>query len=299
MIVDVAFITVNYNTCQLVAALIEFFRGAELPFSFRLVVVDNNSSDGSQELLATETMPELVAVPANENLGYGRGMNRGLAAVASRYACIMNTDLLLNREALLALWEFFQTTPDAGVAAPLIMGVEGRQQGFIFHPGILSLYSPLVCKLRSKCWKKQVEAATAPCEVPGVMGAFFMIRRDCCPSSDLFDRDFFFYYEDTELAHRLWSTGIKCYVLPKISIVHLGGQSTSAAGAKLFQAGRRLYITKVHGPFHAALLERLDHVRLYGKFLKYLLLVKVLRIHALRSKYDFYARSIAPGQQGS
>lgn len=292
MTVDVAFITVNFNTCQLVQDLISFFRTTTLPFSFCLVVVDNASTDGSQKLLSEMSWEGLVYIQAGGNLGYGRGMNRGLAAVESRYACIMNTDVLLNREALVALWGLFESTPDAGVASPLVLGADGRQQGFIFHPGILSLYSHTVCKIRSKRWKLRVACATHAIPVPGVLGAFFMIRRDRFSGNSLFDEDFFFYYEDTELAHRYWSQGIKCYVLPQVSIVHLGGQSTSAAGGKLFQASRRTYIAKLYGERHATVLDKLDRLSLYLKFTKYRLLCMVFCTKAIRSKYEFYARLV-------
>lgn len=296
MNVDVAFITVNYNTRSLVADLIAFFRQAELPFSHCLVVVDNASTDGSQELLESAQGEGLLYIQAGENLGYGRGMNRGLAAIESRYACIMNTDLVLNRAALAALWDLFEARPQVGVASPLILGADGRQQGFVYHPGILSDYSPLVCKLRSKRWKQRVERSREPLQAPGVLGAFFMIRRTVFEGSRLFDPDFFFYYEDTELAHRLWAQGVVCCLLPRVSIVHLGGQSTSASGGLLFQRSRALYLCKVYGERHAALIGRFDRLRLHLKFWKYRLLKTVWATDAVRAKYAYYARLAgAPG----
>lgn len=297
MNVDVAFITVNYNTRDLVADLIAFFRQVELPFRSCLVVVDNASTDGSQELLEAAQGDDVLYIQAGENLGYGRGMNRGLAAVESRYACIMNTDLVLNREALTALWELFESRPEVGVSSPLILGADGRQQGFIFHPGILSVYSPLVCKLRSKRWKLRAERSRTPLQAPGVLGAFFMIRRTVFEGSQLFDPDFFFYYEDTELAHRLWAQGVVCCLLPMVSIVHLGGQSTSASGGRLFQQSRSLYLRKVYGERHAALVGRLDRLRLHLKFWKYRLLKSVCATDSVRAKYAYYAR-LATGRDG-
>lgn len=294
MLVDVAFITVNYNTRALVEELIRFFKATTLPFSYRFVVVDNNSTDGSRELLEQEDWEPLLYLQTNENLGYGRGMNRGLAAIDCRYACIMNTDLILNQEALTALWHFFECSPAAGVAAPVILGADHRIQGFIFSPGILSLYSQLYAKVRIKQSKLRVLRAATPLQVPGVMGAFFMFRRSSF-TNGLFDEDFFFYYEDTELAHRYWHAGIKCYVLPQVSIVHLGGQSTSAEGGRLFQVSRKLYILKTYGKFHASLLGVLDRLRLYGKFLKYYLLRLIFSTEKINSKYDFYARIIEDG----
>jgi GT2 family glycosyltransferase len=291
MQVDVAFITVNYNTCALVEELIRFFKAVELPFSHCLVVVDNNSTDGSQEMLQQESWDGLRYIQTNENLGYGRGMNRGLQAVNSRYACIMNTDLILNQETLSTLWSFFESRPEAGVASPVIMGSDNRVQGFLFLPSIWSLYSQTISKIRSKSWKLRVDKATAPLAVPGVLGAFFVIRRDLFTNS-LFDEDFFFYYEDSELAHRYWQRGIPCFVLPQVSITHLGGQSTSAEGGRLFQESRRIYLEKCYGAPHTVLLALLDRFRLRFKYYKYLVLNSVVKSSKIQSKYDFYARLI-------
>lgn len=291
MPVDVVFITVNYNTCSLVEELIRFFKTVELPFSCCLVVVDNNSTDGSKEMLQQVQDERFVYIQTNQNLGYGRGMNRGLQAVKSRYTCIMNTDLILNREALLALWYFFEKSPEVGVAAPVIMGADGRIQGFLFLPGIWSMYFQTISKFRSKLWKLLVQKARVPLQVPGVLGAFFMVRSSCF-EGHLFDEDFFFYYEDSELAHRYWKQNIPCFVLPQVSIVHLGGQSTSAAGGKLFQESRSIYIDKCYGAPHTRLLGVLDRLRLQLKFFKYSLLNSVLSSVKIRSKYDYYARLI-------
>lgn len=289
MQIDVAFITVNYNTCSLVEELINFFKTTELPFSYRFVVVDNNSTDGSRAMLEQEDWGPLLYLQTNENLGYGRGMNRGLAAVDCRYACVMNTDLVLNREALVALWRFFEDRPDAGVAAPVIWGSNQRAQGFLFSPSIWSLYIPLISKIKSKLGKQRILKSDIPLQVPGVMGAFFMIRRSMF-NDPLFDEDFFFYYEDSELAHRYWQRGVPCFVLPQVSIVHLGGQSTSAEGGRLFQQSRRLYIEKCYGFPHTVVLSWLDRVRLTGKYYKYYLLNSVIKSDKVRSKCDFYAR---------
>ncbi len=289
MQVDVAFITVNYNTRALVEELISFFKTTKLPFSYCFMVVDNNSTDGSRELLEQERWEPLRYLQTNENLGYGRGMNRGLAAVDCRYACIMNTDLILNQAALTALWHFFENTPDAGVATPVILGSDQRVQGFLFLPSIWSLYFPVISKVISKRWKLRVDQATVPLAVPGVLGAFFMLRRTMF-ADPLFDEDFFFYYEDSELAHRYWQRGVPCYVLPQVSIVHLGGQSTSAEGGRLFQQSRRLYIEKCYGSPHTVLLARLDRLRLKAKYYKYLFLQGFVKSSKVRSKYEFYAR---------
>ncbi|WP_005036547.1 glycosyltransferase [Holophaga foetida] len=290
---DVAFIVVNYNTCGLTEAIIQFFRTVDLPFSHGLVVVDNASTDGSQAMLEQAQGDQVLYIQTHQNLGYGRGMNRGLEAVSSRYACIMNTDLILNREALVALWEFFEGNPEAGVATPVIRWKDGRMQGFLTLPGLCFEYLQTLGGINARRWKKKVKTATGPLRVPGTQGAFFMIRRAMFPER-LFDEDFFFYYEDTELAHRYWRQGIPCFALPSVSIIHLGGQSTSAEGGKLFQASRRLYIDKCYGPPHTTWLAGIDRIRIRYKHYKYAFLNSIIKSEKIRAKYEYYGRLARP-----
>lgn len=295
---DVSFILVNYNTRALTEDIIRFFQETDLPFSHCLVVVDNASTDGSQAMLEQAQGERLVYIQTNQNLGYGRGMNRGLAAVPSRYACIMNTDLILNREALVLLWDFFESRPEAGIASPIIRWKSGRMQGFLtLSPSPWLEYVQLFGRIRSQYWKHKLKRAAAPMRVDGVQGAFFMIRRSLF-SDTLFDEDFFFYYEDTELAQRSWRNGIPCYALPEVSIIHLGGQSTSASGGILFQKSRRIYLQKIYGSFHARWIGRLDLLRIRWKAFKYEILSRFSADPKLRSKRDYYARLRPPRRCG-
>ena len=218
MLVDIAFITVNYNTLECVKQLADFFSGLEVPFTFTFAVVDNNSADGSQEFL--QSRPEINYLQTGENLGYGRGINRGVAATASKYVCVTNTDVILNRDALVNLWRYLEEHPDVGVCAPRITYEDGRAQGMVFKASLFSNYANWFAKLLARYEKLRIARATAPLRVDGVMGAFFLIRRSVIPLPALFDEDFFFFYEDTALAHTLKNNGVPClsFQAPPLSI---------------------------------------------------------------------------------
>ncbi|MBC8018215.1 MAG: glycosyltransferase family 2 protein [Verrucomicrobia bacterium] len=285
--VDIAFITVNYNTRELLEALAAFFRSTPLPFSHSLVVVDNASSDGSHEYLAAQT--DIVYIPAGENLGYGRAINRGIRATDSRYVCVLNTDVVLGGEALAKLWDFMETTPDAGVVAPRITNRDGSTQGFIFHKSPLSNVFHLVNKVRTSLLKMKLAHTSLPMRVHGVLGAFFLARRSLAPDGTLFDEDFFFYFEDTDLAHRLFEAGVNCYALPSCSVIHLGGSSTSLEGARLFFRSKNLYLKKHYGRLFADVIKTIDRFRLRMKFFKYTLLAFVSSSRRVAEKKSYYA----------
>jgi GT2 family glycosyltransferase len=284
---DIAFVTVNYNTRPLVEEMLHFFRTASLPFSHTLVVVDNDSTDGSQELLSTQD--DILYIAAGGNLGYGRGINRGIRAVESRYVCVLNTDVVLNTEALTQLWEFMEQTSDAGVVSPRVANRDGSTQGFVFYKSTLSIIFNTVNKIKTSTLKMRLARETAPMRVQGVLGAFFLIRRSLIPTQGLFDEEFFFYYEDTDLAHRLFDAGVSCYVLPKCSVIHLGGSSTSIEGARKFFLSKNLYLRKHYGNSFARSIETLDRVRLRMKLLKYSALAALFPAKRLAQKKAYYA----------
>ena len=283
---DIAFVTVNYNTCGLVQNLLDFFQGAALPFSYVFVIVDNNSSDGSHEMLKGRS--DVVYIPAGENLGYGRAINCGVAAVDSRYICAMNTDVILDEGTLSALWNFLEQTPDAGVVAPRIANRDGSTQGFMFHRSCMSIIFNSLNKIRSSSLKRSLANATAPMRVQGVMGAFFVIRRSCLQDAKLFDEEFFFYFEDNDLAHRLLEAGVHCYVLPRHHLVHLGGSSTSVEGARVFYRSKKLYLKKHYGESFAGMILALDRVRLRMKFIKYSILGQLMTSQRIAHKKAHY-----------
>lgn len=287
MSVDIAFLTVNYNTLPYVQRLTDFFNHLDVPFTFSFTVVDNHSLDGSQQFLLSH--PEIHYLQTADNLGYGRGINRGVASTSSKYICVMNTDVILNREALIALWSFLEERQDVGVCAPRITYADGCDQGMLFHHSLLSHYATWYAKALARYAKSKIAKATAPLKVDGVTGAFFLIRRrSVFPLPYLFDEDFFFYHEDTALAHALKKRGVTCFIIPDVTIIHLGGKSSSADSVALFYSSKYIYLRKFYGPLHANAIRFLDRLRILRKLWFYSLLSLVTASERIKSKQRYY-----------
>jgi GT2 family glycosyltransferase len=284
--VDIAFITVNYNTLACVSQLTSFFNSLEAPFTFTFTVVDNDSRDGSQEFLQAHLGVNYLQTGGN--IGYGRAINRGLAATASKYVCVTNTDVILNREALIELWRFLEERHDVGVCAPLITYEDGRPQGMVFLPSLVSHYLNWIAKVLAGYSKLKITKATQPVRVHGVTGAFFLIRRTVIPPPTLFDEDFFFFHEDTALAHTLKNRGVPCFIIPSATIIHIGGKSRSANSISFFYESKHLYLRKFYGPFHANAVYFMDRTRILRKWLLYSLLSLVIASERIKSKQRYY-----------
>ena len=90
---DVSIIIVNYNTKNLTLQCIDSIYEKTNDVSFEIIVVDNNSTEGSQELVSHDK--RIVFVEAGENLGFGKANNLGLRQAQGKYIFFLNSDTLL------------------------------------------------------------------------------------------------------------------------------------------------------------------------------------------------------------
>jgi len=292
--VDVAFITINYNTKVLVEELIDFLLQAHLPYSYSITVVDNNSSDGSLDAISRR--PQVQVIRNDRNLGYGTAANRGVRATKSRYVCVLNTDVILNAEALTALWNFMEGNKTAGMCSPVVRYDDGRIQLFFFKFSLLFCYWEFLAKLWTKLFKLRLARSSRPIEIDGITGALLFLRRSYIDGDALFDEDFFFYFEDTDLACRWKKRGYASYALPNHSIVHLGGLSGKGRNNSLYYSGKYLFLRKHYGEQHTQRIRTIDFWKIARKVLSYRLLALVFPTkHTMQklSSYLDYQRVLA------
>lgn len=283
---EVTFIIVSFNTKKLLEDILNFFEKVSLPFSYSIIVVDNNSSDGSVEILNNRR--DIIPILNNENVGYGRAVNRGVEIANSKYICVLNTDLILNEESLVTIWNYLEQNPEIHVCSPVVCYTDGRIQGFFFKFHTLFLYSDLMKKIYSTIKKKVISLSKSPVTVDGIAGAFIFLRSSILENQNLFDEDFFFYYEDTDLAHRLKNRKIVTKVLPGCTIIHIGGQSSNGKLGKLFFQSKYLYIKKHYGKRHVTTVFFIDYLKTYLKAVKYTILSLFLPSQKVKEKGYFY-----------
>ena len=289
--VDVAFITINYNTRELLNSLVDFLDRAEFPFTYSITVVDNNSSDGSLESLADG--PQVRIVANGENLGYGAAANRGVNATNSRYVCVLNTDVILNREAITALWNYLEDHPSTGMCTPIVTYKDNRIQVFFFKFQLLMYYGEFLAQMYTKYIKLLLPHARQPLKIDGIAGALLFLRRSFIAGEALFDEDFFFYFEDTDLAYRWKKQGFASYILPDHRIIHLGGQSGKGRNQTLFYAGKYRFLRKHYGPAHAERIKRIDYWNIKRKVFSYQILSLIVPSMKIKQKLASYQNYLA------
>ena len=232
-------VLVNYNSGgELRRALESIDRESAGPWEG--VVVDNASTDGSERTAVAFESTQLLR--NRENVGFGRGVNQGVAACTADRILIMDPDCRLATGALPPLMAVLDADPRCAIAAPRILDPDGSPQGNARgDPDMLTGLFGRTSTLRRSLSgldvaRRNVITADAPTEVDWVSGACMLVRRDALASVGGFDERYFMYWEDADLCRRLRDRGYTILYVPGSSAVHQVGQSSRTARASSIRA---------------------------------------------------------------
>jgi len=252
---DVSIIIVNFNTKALLKQCIESVFEKTQDIEFEVIVVDNASSDGSQQMVK-EVFPEITLIESPENLGFGRANNLGSTKAKGRYLFFLNSDTILINNAIRILSDFLDKKTNTGICGGNLF--DENEQGIYSYtmllPSILSELNAFSNGYIEKIlYKKDLcfNTTNSPKEVGYITGADLMIRTDLFNMLNGFDSDFFLYFEETELTYRVKKLKYKVFNVPQAKIIHLFGKSSSDSEGKikLSLRSRRLYYKKTYNLF--------------------------------------------------
>ncbi len=237
---DVSILVVSYNTAEYTLAAIEsVYRQAV--GSFEIIVVDNDSRDGSADRIA-ERFPDVRLVRSDENLGFAGGNNLAARLARGRYLLLLNPDTVVLDHAIDRLVGFADGHPEYG-----IYGGGTRFPDMSRNPtagwnmttgwslfctavGLSSVFrgSRLFDSesLASRRWE-----GAMPVDI--VTGCFLLISRDLWRRLDGFDTRFHMYAEDADLCLRTAAAGRPCVLVPEAEIIHYGGASEPARADRM------------------------------------------------------------------
>jgi N-acetylglucosaminyl-diphospho-decaprenol L-rhamnosyltransferase len=246
-----------------------------------LIIVDNDSQDGSFETMSAEVAARgwdrapvpVRVIQSGVNGGFGAGNNVGIRAglpggERPDYVYILNSDAFPEKGAIRALLAHLETHPATGFAGSFLMGDDGAPHRTAFRfPSIAGefeaqiRFGPVSRLLRHAIVAQPIPEATT--RVDWLAGASLMMRQDVLDRIGLFDETFFLYFEETDLCHRAAKAGFPTDYVRESVVVHIGSVST---GMKKWQRipgfwldSRLHYFVQTHGAGYAA-LATLAHV---------------------------------------
>lgn len=270
--IDLSIIIVNWNTCDLLAGCLQSIFATAGNLSLEVWVVDNASHDGSVAMMRTR-FPQVHIIENQTNVGFATANNQAIPQTTGSFVLLLNSDTLVQPNALQAIVEFMRTHPRAGIVGANVINADGSpQRCFDRFPTLLS-ESIRACGLDSRFSLGLPPAMNEQAiATDWVLGAALTVRREALLQVGLFDPEYFMYSEEIDLCYRVKRAGWDNFVLPSARIVHLGGESTkqiaAAMKAQLYLSKVR-YFRKHYGALKANVIRMIFGASILGRRLAY------------------------------
>lgn len=234
MPVKLSIIIVNYNVEYFLEQCINSCLKAMEKVPCELFVVDNNSIDGSVDMVRAK-FPNVHLIANKENLGFSKANNQAMRLANGEYVLLLNPDTVVEEDTFVKVVEFMDAHPDAGGLGVRMLDGKGK-----FLPeSKRGLPTPAVAFYKifgiSRLFPKSRifgryhlgyldEFETNEIEI--LSGAFMLMRKEALDKVGLLDEAFFMYGEDIDLSYRIVLGGYKNYYFPETRIIHYKGEST-------------------------------------------------------------------------
>jgi len=242
-------IIVSFNTKEILKnALSSIFAYCPREM-FEVIVIDNNSGDGSAEMLNNFFGDKIKLIINKHNAGFGAANNLGAKIARGEYLFFLNSDIIAKEDILSGLAKIFESRPEIGILAPRLILPDGSEQKFA-SGNFPSLADLILGKIKKDAAEKKY------IKIDWVSGAALAIRKNLFDQAGGFDENFFMYFEDIDLCKRVKDISYQVAVLPSITVVHLGGKSlkNDRQRKKHYYVSQDYFYKKHYGKLKLALL---------------------------------------------
>ena len=251
--IDVSIVIVSYNARADLARCLESLHASPPSARHEILVVDNQSSDGSVE--AAAQWPDVRVIQTGANLGFARATNVGIRASSGENLLLLNSDTVVPVGAIDGLLAELQRDPEVAVVGPRLVDAAGRPE--LSYGRMIGPFNELRQKIRVRR-PAVVDRLTRRRHAPDwVSGACLLVRRTDAETVGLLDERFFMYTEDVDFCAAIRARGRKIAFTPEVEVIHLRGRSAAAAPAATSAAYRRSQIAfyEKHRPGWAPFLK--------------------------------------------
>jgi GT2 family glycosyltransferase len=254
----VSILIVTYNCREFLRPCLDSIgRNTAYP-NYELVVVDNNSSDGSQDIVREYAAgdPRIRLEALAENRGFAGGNNEAARRSAGEYLLLLNPDTIVTFGWLHRLLRLFQDHPDTGIVAP-VTNFSGNETKINSGYADLGTMEAFANSIAVREMGNSFEIAVAPL----LCG---LVPRQLWFALDGLDENFRVgMFEDDDFSLRVRQAGFKVMVAEDCFIHHFGNGSfaklPSEESRRIFGENRRMFEAKWNQPWVKH--RRREHVR--------------------------------------
>jgi len=239
----------SWNTQEDTRKCLESLWSVRDEVDFEVIVIDNNSEDGSPEMVRRE-FPWVRLEAMSQNLGFTGGHIHALSIRKGHHALLLNSDTVVYPGALKTLMDYVVAEPKVGVVGPKLLNPDGSLQfscrRFPNPTAALFRNTPLGKLFPNNRFTRdylmQDWTHDGPRDVDWVSGAALLMREELMDEIGYLDPEFFMYCEDVDYCWRAWKAGYRVAYLPNSVIMHKIGGSTDKAPNRMI------------GRFHSSML---------------------------------------------
>lgn len=287
---DISIVIVNFNTKQLTIDAIHSVFTSNTSYTYEILLVDNNSSDGSIEAFRKE-FPQITIIANNENVGFAKANNQAIRISKGRYILLLNSDTIVHEDTLQVMLGFMESHPKVGASGCKVVLPDGSldkacrrsfptpQASFYHFSGLAKLFPD---NPRFNQYQLGHLDPDKDYPVDCLVGAFMLLRREVIEQVGILDEEFFMYGEDIDWCYRIKEAGWDNYYYPYTSIIHYKGASSRRKPLKIIYEFHRAMILFHRKHFVKKYPFIINWLVYLGVALKFLLSVVMNRLKAKR-----------------
>ena len=231
---DLSVVIVNYNVEHFLEQCLNSVLKARQKNNIEIFVVDNNSSDGSVEMVK-QKFPNVILIANKDNRGFSSANNQAIKISKGRNILLLNPDTVVEERTFDKVVDFMNSHDDCGGLG--VRMVDGK--GDFLPESKRGLPTPLVAFYKifglSSIFPKSKKFGAYHLgyldefeinQIDILSGAFLCVSKSALEKVGLLDETFFMYGEDIDFSYRITQEGFKNYYFPETTIIHYKGEST-------------------------------------------------------------------------
>ena len=200
----------------------------------KVVVIDNNSTDGSKAFLESN-FPSVELICLDKNYGFSDGYNLGIKEIKEEYIVLLNSDVEVTKGWIEPLEKELDENPDVAACQPKIKSFDQKEY-FEYAGaagGMIDMFGYPFCQGRIlHHLEKDTNQYQEPREIFWATGACMMVRKSSYINSGGLDSDFFAHMEEIDLCWRFHHGGMRLKYIPESTVYHVGGGTLQAGNPR-------------------------------------------------------------------
>ncbi len=242
---EVYCVLLNWNSGPDTIACVEALELQDYP-CFRIVLVDNASTDGSEDMLHKK-FPQYSFIQTGKNLGYGWGNNFGIRRAlgeGAEFVWIINPDVRISKKTLSEMIRVMRKNPRVGICAPAI--IEESPRGIFYVEGAgfsENSFYPVIHK--RPCGEAEQNGQGIK-EVESVIGCSMLVRSQVFIDIGMIREDFFMYHEELEFNFRAKGAGWERVICRQVRDYHRRHLESRTPWAQYYMRRNAILISRIH-----------------------------------------------------